>query len=311
MMRFRKLSSLLVLSAACGLLSYGCGGSSDEGGSGPSGPDDGFDPNDPTVGRTDALSLHFAPDMYSAYDGGENDYQIPATVTGVMGEVEWHADPPDAVRFEPYEEAEGSAILITTQAAGDVVITATVGNLYGQSTLHITQADTETWARGNLRYNNGTPAQDPNVDLAALFSQRFAELQAMGVDLLNTPPEDLAMYFSDIQVVDNQSDCGNCHDPNATGVNGESPFGMFGEIDVEHTPQQTGGYSDQELINIFTMGQKPEGVGMRSNIPADIWQRLHRWDMAEEDKMGIVFYLRSLPPRTQGEIDFGFGGFGG
>ena len=308
MMRFTKLSSLLILSATCGLLSYGCG-SSDEGDTGTMEPDDGFDPNDPTVGRMPGLPLHFSPDMYSAYDG-QNDYQIPVTVTGVTGEVEWHASPAEAVRFEPYEEAEGSAVLITTQAPGDVVITATAGTLYAQSTLHIADADPDVWALGNVRYNNGTPAMDPNVDIGTLIRERYMELVAMGVDFANTPVEELAMYFDDINIVDNQSDCGNCHDPNATGVDGESPFGMLGEIDVEHTPQQTGGYSDQQLIDIFTMGQKPEGVGMRSNIPMDVWNQLHRWTMTEDDKQGIVYYLRSLTPKSQGaDLDFAFGGF--
>jgi len=82
MMRFTKLSSLIVLSAAFGLLSYGCG-SSDETDPGPEDPNEMMtDPEDPTVGRMPGLPIHFSPDMYSAFDG-RNDYQIPVTVTGV------------------------------------------------------------------------------------------------------------------------------------------------------------------------------------------------------------------------------------
>jgi hypothetical protein len=44
--------------------------------------------------------------------------------------------------------------------------------------------------------------------------------------------------------------CTNCHGPTATN----GPY-----RDVSHTPEQTGGFSDQELIGIFTGGMIPDG----------------------------------------------------
>lgn len=90
--------------------------------------------------------------------------------------------------------------------------------------------------------------------------------------------------------VDRMIACTNCH-------------GMGGQ-DVEHTPAQTGGYSDQELINIFTMGVKPEGIPNRL-VPREQWRAVHQWQMSEQERMGIVVYLRSLEPQSHGTADFG------
>lgn len=53
---------------------------------------------------------------------------------------------------------------------------------------------------------------------------------------------------------DKQLSCTNCHGENASATK---------EGDVEHTPTQTAGYSDEELITIFTKGKKPPGVAQR------------------------------------------------
>jgi hypothetical protein len=84
--------------------------------------------------------------------------------------------------------------------------------------------------------------------------------------------------------------CTNCH--------------AAGGMDVEHTPMQTGGYSDQDLINIMTTGTKPAGVPQRV-MPFAKWHALHQWSMTDAEKNGLVTYLRSLEPESQGPIDFG------
>ena len=96
------------------------------------------------------------------------------------------------------------------------------------------------------------------------------------------------------------SACTNCH-----GI-------LAGNGDIEHTPQQTGGYSDEQLITLYTMGKKPEGVPQRL-LSAFVWGNLHKWEMTEEEAKGIAVYLRSLEPKSQGELDFGglFTGGGG
>jgi hypothetical protein len=88
--------------------------------------------------------------------------------------------------------------------------------------------------------------------------------------------------------------CTNCH--------GNTANTMF--FDVQHTPQQTGGYTDEDLINIFTKGLKPPGSGCRA-ISCSAWNSFHKWDANEEETKGIVLYLRSLEPSPQGPLDFG------
>lgn len=92
----------------------------------------------------------------------------------------------------------------------------------------------------------------------------------------------------------NEAACTNCHGSDATA------------LDVQHTPQQTGGYSDQDILNIVTKGTKPPGVGQRI-MPFDEWHALHQWHLPD-DQLSIVVYLRSLTPVAQGPVDFG-GGF--
>ena len=88
--------------------------------------------------------------------------------------------------------------------------------------------------------------------------------------------------------------CTNCH--------------AAGGMDVEHTPTQTGGYSDDDLVKIFTTGTKPPGVPQRV-MQFDRWHAMHQWKMTADEQQGIITYLRALPPQSQGLIDFG--GHGG
>lgn len=93
--------------------------------------------------------------------------------------------------------------------------------------------------------------------------------------------------------LDPNASCTNCH-------------GEGSPLMVEHTPQQTGGYSAEELIKVFTEAVKPEGVGQRTNIPEMAWKAFHKWKMSEEEQKAIIVYLRSLTPKpTNSQIDFG------
>jgi hypothetical protein len=175
------------------------------------------------------------------------------------------------VQWEADEEYVGlerlsdNSVMITTRKAGEVRIIARSGSLSGSAMLTITEASPSDWELGEMRYNNG-------VDLPPINQ---AEAMAMGV----TIPDDLS--------------CRNCHGGGAMALS------------VEHTPQQTGGYSDADLVNIFTMGAKPPTAGWRSGIPEFIYMRLHTWTATEEEKKGIIVYLRSFEPKSQGDIDFG------
>jgi hypothetical protein len=87
--------------------------------------------------------------------------------------------------------------------------------------------------------------------------------------------------------------CKNCHGTGASF------------LDVEHTPQQTGGYSDTDLIGIITTGTKPPNSTSKSGIPLMLYKYFHTWIATAEEQQGLVVYLRSFQPKSQGAIDFG------
>ena len=155
--------------------------------------------------------------------------------------------------------------MITTRGAGVAKIIATAGPLEGSSVLTITQMSPADWELGNQRYNNEVPL--PMIDRTMINPTNIMI------------PDDLS--------------CRNCHGGGAMALS------------VEHTPQQTGGYSDEDLINIFTAGTKPPGAQFHTSFPESIYVRFHTWDATEAEKKGIVVYLRSLTPKSQGELDFG------
>jgi hypothetical protein len=92
--------------------------------------------------------------------------------------------------------------------------------------------------------------------------------------------------------------CTNCHGDTATN----GPFRT-----VAHTPEQTGGFSDSDLIQIFRNGMIPPGGYFDPSIvPLAQWQTFHRWQMTDQEAKGLVVYLRSLTPAPQkGSSNFG------
>jgi hypothetical protein len=111
--------------------------------------------------------------------------------------------------------------------------------------------------------------------------------------------------------------CASCHvSEGAGGMQRMLPDGGMINVDVEHTPQQTGGYSDEQLITIFTKGQKPENAPFRvlTQLPLigtnlafvkGLYMNIHRWDVGADVQKGIIVYLRSLEPKSQPAVDFG------
>ena len=81
---------------------------------------------------------------------------------------------------------------------------------------------------------------------------------------------------------------------------------------IEHTPEQTGGYTDDQITNIFMNGVLP--VQDQSNslfVSPMFFMGFHTWTLDSPDEMlGLVAYLRALAPKSQGSIDFGGGGRG-
>jgi hypothetical protein len=112
--------------------------------------------------------------------------------------------------------------------------------------------------------------------------------------------------------------CTNCHGPMATN-------GVYN--DVSHTPEQTGGFSDQDLQDIIINGQVPDGGYFDPTVISPTcdggatctarayarWSAFHRWtDITPDELPGIICYLRSLTPAPQnGTSNFGGGGHHG
>lgn len=81
---------------------------------------------------------------------------------------------------------------------------------------------------------------------------------------------------------------------------------------IEHTPEQTGGYTDDQITNIFMNGVLPAQDQSNSLFVSPMFFKMfHTWTLASPDQMaGLVAYLRSLAPKSQGSLDFGGGGHG-
>ncbi|MDB4995176.1 MAG: hypothetical protein JWM74_2608 [Myxococcaceae bacterium] len=200
---------------------------------------------------------------------GTHAFKVPAMVAGVK-KLKWSASDPTMVDLAP--SADGSSVMITMRKAGSVTLKAQSGSLAGTAKLTIEEATPDDWESGNARYNNGI--------VLPPRGKRDGGRGEAGEGGGGNPEA-------------KQAACTNCH----------------GSSDVQHTPMQTGGYTDDELIAIFTKGEKPEGVEQRI-MPYEQWHRIHQWAMNEDATKGVVIYLRSLEPKSQGAVDWGGRGGG-
>jgi hypothetical protein len=230
--------------------------------------------------------------MYSAYDG-MHTFQVPAVVNGLdptQTSITWSASDPSMVKLETDPTTGG--VMITTQKAGKVSIIATAGSLCGSSLLTISSATPTDWTDGSMRYNDGVvinrlprPGGGGGRPGGAGGASGAGSGGGGG-----TTAADAA--------------CTNCHGDTAMG-----PYKT-----VQHTPEQTGGFSDADLINIFQNGVVPTGGYFDATIVAyTTWQTFHKWDVGDTPQ-DIVVYLRSLTPAAQtGAANFGgrFNGGGG
>ena len=220
------------------------------------------------------LAIEF-PEMYSAYTtDGDHEFQVPAKIDGVKN-AKWSADPADAVSIA--KQSDGTVMITMKKAVDLVTIKAKAGSLTATAKLHILGSTEDVWQQGKERYTNGVVFQRPD-------GGRGGQRPDGG-------------WSKGERKVDPKLACTNCHAKGGKGT------------DVEHTPTQTGGYSDDQLIDIFTNAKKPDGVEMRT-MKAEQWEKIHKWSMEEDEKQGLVVYLRSLTPESQGVLDFGGGIFG-
>ena len=224
-----------------------------------------------TCTATRAFTVLFAP-MYSAFDG-THTFQIPAIVDGInFSALAWSSSDPTMVGIQADSTTGG--VLLTVLHAGTTTITAAASFLCGSSVLTVTAAHASDWEIGNARYNNGV-----SVHYSSPGPGR--------------PPQ---------PIVDDGGvgpACTNCHGPTATNSTYRT---------VSHTPEQAGGFSDEQLRMIITQGTVPDGGYFDPTIVSyRQWQAFHRWtDIQDDQLLGIIVYLRSLTPTAQnGSANFG------
>jgi hypothetical protein len=225
--------------------------------------------------------------MYSAFitDSTNQTFQVPAIVTGASGTATWSASDSTAVAFAA-DPSTGGTMMTVKSATPTVTITAQIGSQCASTTLNVTSAVEADWAVGNARYNNGVPVIAGCID---------SKLLPLLVDAgINLPPAPEA----------------GCPDagPACTGCHGAmSTAGIFSG--VEHTPQQTAGFSDPQLIDLFVNGVVADGGPYDPNyLPYEYWHLFHTWsDIATPaEQKGMIVYLRSLTPvDEEGGLNFG------
>jgi cytochrome c len=214
------------------------------------------------------LEIVFSP-MYSAFDG-VHQFQIPAVANVTEpSAVTWSASDPSMVQLAPDTDTGG--VMITVQKSGSVTIIASAGGACGASILAITPATPDDWSAGNTRYNDGVVITSVSRGTNTRDAAADANSQ--------------------------QAACTNCHGPTASG-----PYKT-----VAHTPEQAGGFSDQQLEDIFLHGTVPDGGYFDPSIVSyAAWQTFHKWEMTDAEVKGVVVYLRSLTPTAQtGSSNFG------
>jgi hypothetical protein len=242
----------------------------------------------------DIFTVVFSP-MYSAIIPGSSTptFTIPAIATGIKGDVGW--GPTDNPEISITADTSTGGVLITinptytgTYQPVNIVATSTTTSACGQSTLNITTGTLAQWQAGAARYNDAGPLPT-----------------GMGVRAVFDPPD-----------AGNRYSCTNCH-----AAHGEDAGFGFGFNDVAHTPEQTGGFSDQDLLGIIQNGVVP-GWSTDAATAADAgyfdttiamyseWHRFHHWNLTGDEVQGIVLYLRSLTPEAQTGAASG-GNFGG
>jgi hypothetical protein len=171
-------------------------------------------------------------------------------------------------------QPNAEGVMITVQRVGNATILASAGTSCGSASLLVSPASPDDWLIGSNRYNSGVSLMGGAV----------------------TAPTDGGAV---------EAACTSCHGDTATN----GPFRT-----VSHTPRQTGGFSDDQLIQIFTEGSLPPYAYFDDTIvPRVEWATFHRWSMTPVQAKGMVVYLRSLVPERQkgSRGDFGIRPDGG
>jgi hypothetical protein len=266
-----RLALLLGLQLAAGAAFVACGSDSS----------DKADPNTGTGGGTDAgvkadddddtgdLSFVNAPYFSSFVPNHESvvPIQIKDTTLRGMGAKFTSSDTSIATVVDT---ADGATV--TIKKDGKVTIKATLNGMSGSTTV-TSKAFTEAqWTTGQGRFSKTDLAivpKDPTDPVTLLALANGGMLNKTGA-------------------------CTTCHTSQAK------------TLKIENGPLQTAGYSDDELVTIFTMGKKPDTARTQSMIPAFAWGMFHSWTVTDEEKQGLLAFIRTQTPKpTPNPIDYG------
>ncbi len=346
-MKHLSIRNSMLVGAGAGLVAVAsivaaCGGSSNNGGSSSVGAsssgtsssgtssggseDGGVTVNNNTPGScaNPTLSLSFSP-MYSAYipNSTAQTFQIPAINDDGNAAI-WSSSDPGSVQLTA-DPTQPGAVMITiggsnanaaTTSPLVVQIFATESSgACGASTLSITLNSENDWQTGSARYNDGVVLELTPPEAGAFEPPEggFPEGGFTRPDGGGFREQDGGSFFA----LDGGTACNSCHGAQSQG-------NVF--TDVAHTPEQTGGFSDEDLINIFNNGIVPDGGyfdptviiktcdgGAQCTAEAyNTWHTIHQWQVPVADQAGLVCYLRSLTPAPQnGQSNINFGGGGG
>jgi hypothetical protein len=215
------------------------------------------------------LQLTYSP-MYSAFIEG-HEAQVPVMLkdTSLRGSGAKFTSSDPTIAVVTDTEQGG---MITVKKEGTVTIKAALDGDTGAAKLTITKFTEDQWKLGQARYSKSELAIKPTRG---------------GPVAIITLATDRASYNS-------SGACNTCHTAQAK------------TLKIENTPTQIAGYSDEELITIFTMGKKPDNVKMQSQIPAFAWGMFHAWTVTDDEKPGLIAFLRTQAPKANpATIDYG------
>jgi hypothetical protein len=318
------LLAFLVASVGAGIVATACSSGSNNSTGTENNPDSstsGSDGSSSGGGEAGAcanstVDIVFSP-MYSAYIPGSTAhvFSIPA-VTADGTTATWSLSDPKQATLMPQTFMNGTemvpGVMITLSGTGDssgnVTVYATEsGGACGSAVLHVTQNTENDWTIGNGRYNDGVAIHLPD---AGGFMRPDGGFGDGGGGGHFGGGGDGGSYLEQEGGVA----CTNCHGPTATN-------GLYN--DVSHTPEQTGGFSDQDLADIIINGQIPDGGYFDPTVISPTcdggatctarayqrWSNLHRWtDITPDELPGMICYLRSITPAPQnGTSNFGGG----
>jgi hypothetical protein len=236
-----------------------------------------------TVPIRSDFGLSFSP-MYTAFDG-VHDFRVPVVPV---------AAPSSDLVVDSWEVVDSNGVLQKDVAdifADDPSGGATLRTRKAGDYIVIAHAGDKIGC-SELHIALGTPEQWSIGD--ALYHDPR---------MLSAKPTDLP---DPVDLPDNTS-CDGCHGAGS----------MY--LDVVHTPQQTGGFSDAWFSSLFTMGTRLRSSGppptvpvclpyewsITEGIPLVVLRQFHVGDASQEELAGLLLYLRSLPLMTQGSFDFG------